>query len=77
MASIRTPLTEHLGLKTPIISAPMGFAASPELAAAVTSGGGFGTLSACQLDHIQRRYWAFPVSDDRDPTTCPRQTLPR
>ncbi|KAJ7048923.1 2-nitropropane dioxygenase [Mycena amicta] len=46
MPSIRTPLTERLGLKTPIISAPMGFAASPELAAAVTSGGGFGTLGA-------------------------------
>ncbi|KAJ7048925.1 hypothetical protein C8F01DRAFT_1266460 [Mycena amicta] len=46
MPSISTPLTERLGLKTPIVSAPMAFAASPEMAAAVTSGGGFGTLSA-------------------------------
>ncbi|KAF7309069.1 2-nitropropane dioxygenase [Mycena kentingensis (nom. inval.)] len=46
MATITTPLTQRLGLKTPIISAPMGFASTPEMAAAVTAGGGFGTLGA-------------------------------
>nr|GAT55600.1 2-nitropropane dioxygenase [Mycena chlorophos] len=46
MPTINTPLTKRLGLKTPIISAPMGFAATPEMAAAITNGGGFGTYGA-------------------------------
>ncbi|KAF7288342.1 2-nitropropane dioxygenase [Mycena chlorophos] len=43
---LTSPATLHVGLKTPIISAPMGFAATPEMAAAVTNGGGFGTYGA-------------------------------
>ncbi|KAF7324090.1 2-nitropropane dioxygenase [Mycena kentingensis (nom. inval.)] len=43
---ITTRLTERLGLKSPIICAPMGSAATGELAAIVSAGGGFGTIGA-------------------------------
>ncbi|KAF8890549.1 2-nitropropane dioxygenase [Gymnopilus junonius] len=46
MPSIKTPLTELLNVDVPIISAPMATAATPELAAAVTSAGGFGMIGA-------------------------------
>ncbi|KAF7305247.1 2-nitropropane dioxygenase [Mycena chlorophos] len=46
MPSIKTRLTERLGLQTPIISAPMAFATTPEMVVAVTKAGGFGTFSA-------------------------------
>ena len=39
-----TRLTEHLGIKHPIISAPMAFAAGGRLAAAVSAAGGFGLI---------------------------------
>jgi len=35
-----------IGIKTPIVSAPMYFAVTPELSAAVTASGGFGFLPA-------------------------------
>lgn len=41
---IRTRLTETLGIKLPILSAPMGFAAGGKLAAAVTAAGGLGII---------------------------------
>ncbi|KAJ7220686.1 2-nitropropane dioxygenase [Mycena pura] len=46
MISIHTALTKKLGLKTPIISAPMAFASTPEMAAAVTAAGGLGCIGA-------------------------------
>ncbi|KAJ7654072.1 hypothetical protein DFH06DRAFT_1203584 [Mycena polygramma] len=46
MVAIKTALTERLNITTPIISAPMAFVASPELAAAVTAAGGFGCIGA-------------------------------
>ncbi|KAJ6587918.1 2-nitropropane dioxygenase [Mycena capillaripes] len=46
MIPIKTPRTARLNIKTPIISAPMASAASPELAAAVTAAGGFGCIGA-------------------------------
>ncbi|KAJ6589400.1 2-nitropropane dioxygenase [Mycena capillaripes] len=46
MRPIITPLTKRLGLKTPIISAPMAFAATPEMASAVTAEGGLGCIGA-------------------------------
>ncbi|KAJ6589396.1 hypothetical protein B0H19DRAFT_1058416 [Mycena capillaripes] len=46
MIPITTLLTKRLGLKTPIISAPMGSIATPEMAAAVTMGGGLGCFGA-------------------------------
>ncbi|WP_018179534.1 NAD(P)H-dependent flavin oxidoreductase [Jongsikchunia kroppenstedtii] len=41
---ISTRLTEKLGIKHPIISAPMAFAAGGALASAVTRGGGLGLI---------------------------------
>ena len=41
---IRTRLTETLGIRLPILSAPMGFAAGGKLAAAVTAAGGLGII---------------------------------
>ena len=42
--SIVTPFTRLLGIRHPIVSAPMGRASRPELAAAVTNAGGLGGL---------------------------------
>ncbi|MFF0948513.1 NAD(P)H-dependent flavin oxidoreductase [Rhizobium leguminosarum] len=41
---IVTPFTRLLGIRHPIVSAPMGRASQPELAAAVTNAGGLGGL---------------------------------
>ena len=43
-APIATSFTQLLGINHPIVSAPMGRAAPPELAAAVTNAGGLGGL---------------------------------
>ncbi|HVV63560.1 MAG TPA: nitronate monooxygenase [Pseudolabrys sp.] len=42
--TLRTRLTETLGIEHPILSAPMAFAAGGKLAAAVTVAGGFGII---------------------------------
>ncbi|PSH61210.1 2-nitropropane dioxygenase [Phyllobacterium brassicacearum] len=42
--TIVTPFTRLLGIRHPIVSAPMGRASRPELAAAVTNAGGLGGL---------------------------------
>jgi len=44
---LRTPLCDVLGIELPIVQAPI--AASPELAAAVSNAGGFGTLQGSWL----------------------------
>jgi NAD(P)H-dependent flavin oxidoreductase YrpB (nitropropane dioxygenase family) len=44
MATLKTELTEFLGIKYPIILAGMNQAAGPELAAAVTNAGGLGVI---------------------------------
>ena len=43
--SIRTRLTDLLGVEHPVIQAPMGTAAGPVLASAVSAAGGLGTIS--------------------------------
>jgi nitronate monooxygenase len=43
---LRTALTERLGLRHPIVQAPMGGVAGPELASAVSAAGALGTLTA-------------------------------
>jgi nitronate monooxygenase/enoyl-[acyl-carrier protein] reductase II len=43
--TLRTPLCEQLGIELPIVQAPIGPAALPELAAAVSNAGGLGMLS--------------------------------
>jgi nitronate monooxygenase len=42
--TLRTRLTERLGIERPVISAPMGFVAGGRLAAAVTAAGGLGLI---------------------------------
>ena len=45
MNEIRTSLTERLGIRWPIVQAPIGSGSTPELAAAVTNAGGLGMLA--------------------------------
>jgi NAD(P)H-dependent flavin oxidoreductase YrpB (nitropropane dioxygenase family) len=44
-ASLRTPFCSELGLTAPVVQAPVGAAATPELAAAVSNAGGLGMLA--------------------------------
>src|SRR6476646_9940502 len=47
---LRTELTDRLGLRHPIVQAPMGGVAGPELATAVSKAGALGTLTAGPTD---------------------------
>lgn len=47
---MRTPLCQRLGIEVPIIQAPLGGAAGPALAAAVSSAGGLGMLVPWRAD---------------------------
>jgi nitronate monooxygenase len=47
---LRTALTERLGLSHPIVQAPMGGVAGPELAGAVSAAGALGMLTAGPAD---------------------------
>ena len=42
--TLRTRLTERLGIEHPIVSAPMGLVAGGALAAAVSAAGGLGLI---------------------------------
>jgi nitronate monooxygenase len=57
---IRTRLTETLGIRLPILSAPMGFAAGGKLAAAVTAAGGLGIIGGGygDADWLDREFGA-------------------
>ncbi|HET9717742.1 MAG TPA: nitronate monooxygenase [Pseudolabrys sp.] len=44
MTTLRTRLTDRLGIEHPVVSAPMGFVAGGRLAAAVTQAGGLGLI---------------------------------
>ncbi|TCD66842.1 hypothetical protein EIP91_000920, partial [Steccherinum ochraceum] len=46
MQPINTRFTKMFNIKTPIVAAPMAFASTPELAAAVTAAGGLGLFGA-------------------------------
>ncbi|KAF8188846.1 2-nitropropane dioxygenase [Mycena galopus ATCC 62051] len=46
MLPVKTQLTKRLNITSPIISAPMAGVSTPELAAAVTAAGGFGSIGA-------------------------------
>lgn len=50
---LTTPLCDRLGIEVPVIQAPVGSAASPELVAAVANGGGLGTLALTWLTDRQ------------------------
>jgi nitronate monooxygenase/enoyl-[acyl-carrier protein] reductase II len=57
---LRTPLCDRLGIQVPIVQAPIGPAATPELVAAVATAGALGTLSitwkppATIIDEVRR-----------------------
>jgi nitronate monooxygenase len=53
--TLRTPLCGQLGIEHPIIQAPIGGAAVPELAAAVAEAGGLGMLALTGLEPEQVR----------------------
>jgi NAD(P)H-dependent flavin oxidoreductase YrpB (nitropropane dioxygenase family) len=50
MASLETPLCGLLGIRVPVIQAPVGSAATPELAAAVSNAGGLGMLAITWME---------------------------
>jgi NAD(P)H-dependent flavin oxidoreductase YrpB (nitropropane dioxygenase family) len=52
---MKTALCERLGIELPIIQAPMGGAAGPDLAAAVSNAGGLGTLPLWRADNETMR----------------------
>jgi NAD(P)H-dependent flavin oxidoreductase YrpB (nitropropane dioxygenase family) len=49
-STLRTPITELLGIKYPILLAGMNVAAGPQLAAAVSNAGGLGVIGSPQLE---------------------------
>ncbi len=53
---MKTAISELLGIEIPIIQAPMGGAAGPDLAAAVSNAGGLGTLPLWRADHETLRH---------------------
>jgi nitronate monooxygenase len=50
--ALRTPLLDQLGIDLPIIQAPIGRAATPGLAAAVSNAGGLGSLALSWTDPL-------------------------
>jgi nitronate monooxygenase len=56
MAKLHTPLCDRLGIRLPIIQAPMASASTPELVAAVSKAGALGSLGAAysQPEAMQR-----------------------
>jgi nitronate monooxygenase len=58
--SLQTPLTDLLGIRHPIIQAPMAFGAGGALAAAVTRGGGLGLIGGGygEQDWLEEQYQA-------------------
>jgi nitronate monooxygenase len=62
-----TELTERLGIRYPIVQAPMAGATSPELVAAVSNAGGLGSLGAALLppDDLRRAIGEIRRRTDR------------
>ena len=65
---MKTALCQRLGIELPIIQAPMGGAAGPILAAAVSNAGGLGTLPLwrTEVETLRRR-----IRETRDLTSRP------
>jgi NAD(P)H-dependent flavin oxidoreductase YrpB (nitropropane dioxygenase family) len=47
--AVRTPLTELLGIRYPIVQAAMGYVSGPQLAAATSSAGGLGLIASATM----------------------------
>jgi nitronate monooxygenase len=54
-SSVSNPLLERLGLRVPVIQAPMAGVSSPAMAAAVSNGGGLGSLGVGAMQAGQAR----------------------
>jgi nitronate monooxygenase len=65
---LRTSLVELLGIEVPVIQAPIGSAASPQLASAVSNAGGLGMLALSWKDLPAIRH---EIQDTRDLTSRP------
>lgn len=55
MPKLQTSLTQLLNIELPIIQAPIGGAAGPALAAAVSNAGGLGTVTQLNVDEARQR----------------------
>jgi NAD(P)H-dependent flavin oxidoreductase YrpB (nitropropane dioxygenase family) len=66
-ASLQTPFCRGLGLTAPVVQAPVGSAATPELAAAVSNAGGLGMLALSWTDpgSVRERVRAARALTDR------------
>ena len=77
---ISTALTESSGgtLRVPIILAPMGGAAGPELAASVASAGGVGLIGSGGEPVSAKEAWQFLVlnTNTRTPTNLTLTSTP-
>lgn len=67
-ANLRTPICDLLGIAQPVVGAPMGGVAGPELAAAVSAAGGLGLLGHANtpLDDVR-----FQIRQTRQLTDRP------
>jgi NAD(P)H-dependent flavin oxidoreductase YrpB (nitropropane dioxygenase family) len=52
---IRTPLTELLGIRHPIVQAAMGYVSGPRLAAATSNAGGLGLIASATMSLAELR----------------------
>jgi len=64
---ISTPLTARLGIRHPILSAPMDFIAGARLTAAVSAAGGFGILGGGYGDRAWLEQETAKLADAADP----------
>lgn len=66
-ASVRTRITEMLGVDYPIIQAPMGWIARSQLASAVSNAGGLGIIetSSGELDNVRNEIRAMRDLTDK------------
>jgi nitronate monooxygenase len=67
LESVRTSVTELLGVEHPVLQAPMASVATPELAAAVSNAGGLGALGSAMLapEELRREAEAVRALTDR------------
>ena len=52
---IRTPLTELLGVRYPIVQSAMGYVSGPKLVTAVSNAGGLGILASATMSLAELR----------------------
>src|SRR5688572_20253774 len=67
MMDLRTPLTDLLGIRYPIVQAGMAGSSTPDLVAAVSNAGGLGILGAALMrpDQVREAIRAIKARTDR------------